>query len=112
MFGQFWRGERKLWQAFWLLWAGVSILFAVLAGLFAHFAGVPASLADGQRALVVVLMTVSFNPWYLYCWVVVWRCAPNSGWRGWMLLVRVLVLLQVADISHALLTYAYQRLVA
>lgn len=110
MFRQFWRGERGLWQAFWLLWVGGALLLATLAGLIAYIAWGAASPLDEQRVMVVVLMMISFNPWYVYCWVAVWRCAPNCSWRGWMLLARLLVLLQVADISHALLTYGYQQL--
>ena len=112
MFGQFWRGERRLWQAFWLLWVAGSLLLAALAGLLALLAGMPAALAAEQRILLVMLKVVSFNPWYLYCWVAVWRCAVNCSSRGWTFIARLLVLLQAADIGHALLTYVYQRLLA
>lgn len=79
---RFVRGDERLWKAYWLV--GVLGSWAV-------------------SAMVVLLVDAGFLLWQLgigaaivyalYATVVIWRCAPNAGWKGWGLIARATLVL-------------------
>lgn len=87
-----WRGEDKLWRAFWLIWLGGGFVLGILttilteAGLFSIFMAVTAHLA-----------------YIVYASVAVWRNAPNTGRLIWGHVARVCV--GAALVYMALLTF-------
>lgn len=78
----FWRGEERLWRAYWV------------AGVFGSWA---------VSTLAVLMINAGFLPWQvgiglafvyaLYAAVVIWRCAPNSNWRWWGIAARTTLVL-------------------
>ncbi len=73
-----WRGEVRLWQAFWLLWVaggfavGAVTVFLMLAGLFSIF--------------MILLTRMAFM---VYAGVAVWRSAFNCQYLIWGWLARI-----------------------
>jgi hypothetical protein len=75
-----WRGDDRLWRAFWLIWilggflVGLATMVLIKAGLFSLFA------AFLTRAAFL-----------LYAGVTVWRNAFNCGAPIWGWIARILV---------------------
>ena len=92
--GRYWRGEERLWKAFWLLWVLGWWAISTIAILFQKAGDLPAYSA----ALIILL--------YMLCaGAGVWRCAFNVGWRGWGHIARgvvvIFILLVVAGLFQA-----------
>ena len=78
----FWRGEERLWRAYWAV------------GVFGSWA---------VSTLAILTINAGFLPWQvgiglafvyaLYAAVVIWRCAPNSNWRWWGIAARTTLVL-------------------
>jgi hypothetical protein len=79
-----WRGEEKLWMAFWVCGFLGSILVQILimALAFLGFAGIIAG----------AVLLLAFAIWNL---VAVWRSAWNAGAKIWGILARILVVLAI-----------------
>ena len=78
--GRFWRGEDRLWKAFWLLWVMGWWAVGTIAILIQNSGGLPAYVGP---AVIILYM--------IWAGVGVWRCAFNVGWRGWAYVSRGIV---------------------
>ena len=86
----YYTGREPLWKAYWLVWtvgSVAAIFLGILTFLFA------AKFLNWNTARfvffpVVVTLLIVFS---VYSWIVVWRCAPNTKWPGWLYLSRTLV---------------------
>lgn len=81
-----WRGEEKLWKAYWGL--GLIWVVATIVEWLSH---------------AVLLLVVVLPLWFILC-VSVWRCAPNSSHWFWRVLARALVVFGVLGTIGPLVT--------
>ena len=76
-------GQAKLWRVFWYGYVGTLIPVTIVSGIARELATKqPKSLFPFSVFVVV---------WLLYAWLMVslWRCAPNSSSRLFLILGRV-----------------------
>lgn len=90
---RFWRGEDRLWKAFWLLWVLGWWAVGTIAVLFQNAGGLPSYA--GPTVLLLYM---------IWAGVGVWRCAFNVEWRGWGYIARSVVVLFVVLIGVGLAT--------
>lgn len=91
MLARVWRGEIRLWQAFWLLWIAGSIVLGLLLQLgIPALAGLVLPIKDAlsltMRFMFVVPLLV--GGYWIFCAVVLWRTARGAGLRIWFWLAR------------------------
>jgi hypothetical protein len=87
-------GCAPLWKAFWgLLFLG-TLTSVVLEGLLivAYFEIFPWSFGESSNLLTILFFAVNI-PYMLFAWVAVWRCAANTSNRFFLVLARVIVLI-------------------
>jgi hypothetical protein len=90
---RFWRGQARLWQAFWLLlvlgYVAMVTLFLVAVALF--------SSANPTILIIVLVAASTVNiAFFVFALVSVWRCAPNTNTPALTSVARILVLALVA----------------
>lgn len=78
---RFWRGEEKLWKAYWLIGVGGGWLFTVLVENLVDLGWL------GQIARLLLLVGYS-----LYSAVSIWRCAMHTTWKSWRYAARGVIL--------------------
>ena len=77
IFSEYWNGKKPLLNTFWLLWVLGSIGITISVSLFVYLIGLMFSLPTASLALLAFLFLILFNPFYLYCWVSVWRSSNH-----------------------------------
>lgn len=76
---KYWNGDESLGKTFWLLWVAGSLAFAISGGILAFLGGLIVSISGFQLAFVTFLLLLLFNPYYIMCWVSVWRSTKNTN---------------------------------
>jgi hypothetical protein len=90
-----WRGDLRLWQAFWI----GKILIPCVIFLVLQL------IADGLDTNWPSMIYGLLWPFYLiFIFVAVWRCAPNTDHKIWMYLVRAQIIITILS---AVLMIAY-----
>ena len=93
-----WRGNARLWQAFWLVGVLGKLLVVTVTFIAAYmFMGVPY-----EDILVYLLFVPLLGGYLLFASVSVWRCAPNSSHPIWGIGARGVVILVVFVWASAL----------
>lgn len=92
---EYWIGTKPLWKAFWLLWVAGALITAIAFGLIALAIGPLLSISTIHLSFVVFLFLLLLNPYYLFCWVCVWRCSPNTNNQYWAYAAKGLVLVHI-----------------
>jgi hypothetical protein len=88
-----WNGEESLWRVFWLY----NILGVLLLGLIEKFchAFLIAAERDNQSYIGMTIfydvVAILFFPYIVWALASLWRCAFNTGWKGWGYLGRAYV---------------------
>lgn len=83
--GRFWRGDERLWRAFWLFWFAGGWAVSVVVSLLVQSVGLP--------PLAAIALLMLYTVW---AGVAVWRCAFNVKTRFWGYLARGIILVFVA----------------
>tara|TARA_R110002074_G_scaffold121769_2_gene256232 strand:- start:106 stop:444 length:339 start_codon:yes stop_codon:yes gene_type:complete len=98
----YWQGDESLAKTFWLVWVA-GALFLSLAGAAVT---IPISLAFGlspySLALLVFLILLFHNPYYIFCWVANWRSTKNTSLKSTAIGVKILVLAHIAYVTYNL----------
>lgn len=92
-----WRGEARLWQAFWLILIGGYVLVNALGiGLSwgVHW------ITPQWSPIALGAMMVSISIQMLFGAICVWRCAPNKSLPGVGIAARIFVFLTVAALTY------------
>ena len=91
-----WRGEAPLWVAYWVIGflIGNALVFTLEALVPPDFDPSAAPLRTVVAAGLVVALSIA---WIVFCVVSIWRCAPNTGWRGWTALARLSLVFSVGS---------------
>lgn len=86
----YYTGREPLWKAYWLVWTVGSVAAIFLGILTFLFAAkfLNWNIARFVFLPVIVTLLIVFS---VYSWIVVWRCASNTKWLGWLYLSRMLV---------------------
>lgn len=91
-----WRGEARLWQAFWLTFVLGYVLLNVLSvaaiAMMASFMNTFGLIVFGTT----VLLNVAF---LIFALISVWRCAPNTDYAPMNAAARIVVVLILAIIA-------------
>jgi len=91
-----WRGEARLWQAFWL----TLVLGYLLLNVATAIVMVALTALMNTTGLIVFAIAVVFNVSFLvFALVSVWRCAPNTDSPPMNAAARVVVVLVLAIIA-------------
>ena len=74
----YWKGTESLTRTFWLLYVlgSLSITFSISVSIL--LIGELVRFPTQSIAFLAFILLLSLNPYYLYCWVSVWRSAKNS----------------------------------
>lgn len=104
--GSYWEGDKSLGRAFWIIWFAGSFGMAAVPSLLVYLAGggvyilFPFFNVDALALFpfIIFVYILVYNPYYIYCWVSVWRCSENSKSQYLIFSVKVLVAL------HAIFT--------
>jgi len=104
---KYWDGEESLSKSFWLLWVAGSLFFAIAGAALAFLGSFVASVSGFQLAFVTFLLLLFFNPYYILCWVSVWRSTKNTkiklfnyGAKALVVLHAVSVILNISNVSE------------
>ena len=79
-----WQGRERLWVAYWVILGMGSFLAASASMLF-----LPLIAWFDMSFIYAGLLTI---PYMMFGAICVWRCAFNSGWKGWGYLARLSLL--------------------
>jgi hypothetical protein len=91
-----WRGEARLWQAFWL----TLVLGYVLLNVLSIAALATMASLMNTSGLIVFATTLLLNVSFLvFALISVWRCAPNTDYAPMNAAARVVVMLILAVIA-------------
>ena len=91
-----WRGEARLWQAFWL----TLVLGYVLLNVLSIAAIATMASLMNTAGLIVFGATILLNVAFLvFALISVWRCAPNTDYAPMNAAARVVVVLILAIIA-------------
>jgi len=92
---EYWNGNKPLWKAFWLIWLlGTIAIPTVISG--AIFIVAPFySVSAVQLSIATYLFLFIFNPYFIYCWVSVWRCSKNTNYGALTYLAKAIVLMHI-----------------
>jgi len=75
----YWNGSESIVKTFWLLYVFGSIATAICSGLLIWFVGVIIDFpASYSIAFLAFLLLLFLNPFYIYCWVCLWRSSNNA----------------------------------
>lgn len=90
-------GQAKLWRVFWYGYVGTLIPVTILSGI--------ARELTFKQPGAVLPFVVFVVVWLLYAWLMVslWRCAPNSSNRIFLLLGRAWALLLAIILASGVL---------
>ena len=98
----YWKGNESLQKTFWLLYILGSLAIALCISLLVLFAGVVTAFPMYAIAFLSFLLVLLINPYYIFCWVSVWRSSNKASSiyvnRG----VKALVLIHVAFFAYNL----------
>jgi len=87
LFIRAWKGEAKLWEAWWLIGlAAILIVRLVLMPLNA------AAAASGEEGICYIIIAFMWAI-QIFWWRSVWICAANPTKSGWTFLVKILIIL-------------------
>ena len=102
MIRKYWNGEESLSKTFWLVWVAGSFLIAFVLSVLVYVISELLSFPGTQLAIVAFILLLLFNPYYLFCWVSVWRSSKNTdtGYYKWG--VKLLVVMHVVSLSYDL----------
>jgi hypothetical protein len=85
-----WKGQRPLYNVFWLYYIAGGVVIGLSLGLFFEFAGLVPSLI----AFPLIFGAVAFLlAWKVWAFVSIWRCAPNSSATAYKFLARAYIVL-------------------
>jgi hypothetical protein len=95
--GRFWRGEERLWKAFWLfdVIGAMAVAFAVtlVKGVV-----LDSLMWIGVGVIFWGLAVIAALAYQTWVYVSVWRCAFNVGWKGWGYICRLLAVVGVVGV--------------
>ncbi len=98
----YWNGNQSLLKTFWLLFIFGSIAIAVCISLLVLFAGVFFGFPAYSLAFISFLLFLLLNPFYIFCWVSVWRSSNNVKSIFLNLGVKIIVTIHIAYFSYSL----------
>lgn len=86
-------GEERLWKVFWFYNILGVLLFALIEEFFQAFlfATENGSRSYGGIIIFYGVVAILFFPYIVWALVSLWKCAFNTGWKGWGYLGRVYV---------------------
>jgi hypothetical protein len=73
-----WKGRARLSSAFWFLWVLGNFAFAIAKRI----------VGGEEGAAIGAVVSLIWIPYLVFAAVSVWRCAFNTGWKGWGYLAR------------------------
>ena len=85
-FFSYWRGQQKLWKAFWLI--GI-IGRIVVAGIIVLFTIIFTSI--GLTWSVSFLSIIFISTYIIWSFVAIWRCAFNVKNKNWGYVARLFI---------------------
>ena len=91
--GRYWRGEERLWKAFWLFGMGGGMAAGYLVGLVREVV-LDSQMWIGVGLIFWGLATAGAVGYLVWAYVAIWRSAFNVGWKGWGYVCRAVVVLQ------------------
>lgn len=100
--GSYWKGEKSVTKTFWLLWVFGSLAITIILSLFAYLLHYIIPFPTAGLSVVVFLFLILFNPYYIFCWVSVWRSTKNSTNSLLQLLVKFIVASHIASTAYNL----------
>lgn len=99
---KYWNGEESLNKTFWLLWVIGSLVIAIAGALIAFLGSLIAPVSGFQLAFITFLLLLFFNPYYIMCWVSVWRSTKNTKIQLFILGAKALVVLHAISVLYNL----------
>jgi hypothetical protein len=69
----YWNGSESIAKSFWLLYILGSVAIAISTSLLILLAGVVIDFPTYTFAFLIFLLLLLLNPFYVFCWVAVWR---------------------------------------
>ncbi|MDH5485758.1 MAG: hypothetical protein OEY43_11035, partial [Gammaproteobacteria bacterium] len=76
---------------------------ALSGAALAFLAGYLLHVSSSQLALVTLLILLLFNPYYIFCWVAIWRSSNNIQVKLYNWGAKALVLAHAASITYDLM---------
>ena len=89
-FLSYWRGEKKLWEAFWLIGILGKIIVAALIILFSII-----FTSIGLTWSISVLSIIFMLSYIAWSFVSIWRCAFNVTNKNWGYVARLFISLDL-----------------
>jgi hypothetical protein len=98
----YWNGNESLQKTFWFLYVFGSIVTAIAISLLVLLVGVIIDFPTYTFAFLSFLLVLLLNPFYLFCWVSVWRSSNNASSiyinRG----VKIFIVIHIAFFTYNL----------
>jgi len=99
---KYWNGDESLKKTFWYVCILGSLVTTITGGAIALIAGYLMHVPGVQLAIVTILILLLFNPYYIFCWVSVWRSSSNIKTKLYNWGTKALVIAHVASITYDL----------
>jgi len=88
-FSSLWKGERPLWEAWWVLGISTYILMNLLYFIPIYFFQLSPSY---YYSLVPISALLQF-----FLWISIWKCASNVINKAWFYIARIMVLVGIIN---------------
>jgi len=89
---EYWNGNNSISKTFWYAWVIGSVAIAFAFGLIAFLAGYLFSVSSIQLAIATFIFLLLINPYYIFCWVALWRSSKNTENKAIHILTKALVI--------------------
>jgi hypothetical protein len=98
----YWNGEEPLGKTFWRICVLGSLATTLAGSTIAFITGYLLHVSSTQLAIVTFLILLLFNPYYIFCWVAVWRSSSNTKIKLHNWGAKALVMAHAASIAYDL----------
>jgi len=88
---KYWNGQGSARDAVWYVWILPGLLIPFVLALLTVAVGLAFRIPAYQLPVIVFILLLFLNPYYLFAWVSVWRCSVNCESVVARVVIRLLV---------------------
>ena len=101
----YWKGHKKLWEAYWYIYIIPSVGMPVIASSSIWLFGLLFHYPFYQLMLIAFTVIILFNPFYIFSWVAIIRCRNNTTYKLWGLLAVFSIVIHILLLLVAVYSY-------
>ncbi len=101
----YWKGQKSVASSILILWLLGSVGINALISVLVYLIGVLLSFPSAQFAIVTLVLLFLFNPYYIFCWISVWKSTIREEKTAIKIGARAMVSLHVATVTYGVFKF-------